>query len=121
GGDRILLQHGADTVVLADLAEEVDRRERRRPVQVVDDASGVLAFETEVALDLRTKATDPFGHRLRSVEGALGGRARITDETGRAPDESQRLVSGQLDPAQREQLHEVAQMQTRSRRIEPAV
>ena len=41
GRDRVLLEHRADAVVLADVAQEVDRAEARRPVEVVDQPHGV--------------------------------------------------------------------------------
>ena len=51
-GDRVLLQHRADAVVLADIAQEVDRTEPGRPVEVVHEAHGVLALAREEARHL---------------------------------------------------------------------
>src|SRR5690606_19261279 len=110
--------HRADTVVLADLAQEVDRTHRRGPVEVVHHACGVLALEAEVALDLRTQAPHPFLDGLTSVECALGRGPGVADESGRSADQAERLVTGELDAAKRQQLHEVAEVQARSCRVE---
>ena len=54
-----------------------------------------------------------------SVRSAVG--PRVADEPGRAADEPERLVAGELDAAHREQLHEVAEVQARRGRVESAV
>ncbi len=77
--DGILLEHRADAVVLADVAQEVDRAQRRGPVEVVDDAGGVVALEAQEALDLRAQVADPLGDGLLRVQRALGGRPRVAD------------------------------------------
>src|SRR5690606_22612210 len=45
GGHSILLQHRAHAEVLADIAQEVDRRQLGRPVEIVDEPRGVVALE----------------------------------------------------------------------------
>ena len=120
-GDGVLLEHRADAVVLADLAQEVDRRQRCGPVEVVDHAGGVVALEAQEPLDLRAEVADPLADGLLGVERALGGRPRIADEAGRSADESERLVSGELEAPHEQQLHEVAQVQARRGRVEAAV
>ncbi len=119
--DRVFLQHGANAVVLADLAKEVDSRQRRRPVQVVDDACGVLPLEAEEALHLAAQSRHPLGNGLARVQGPLGCRSRIAHQAGRSPDQAERSVPRELQPTQQEQLHEVTQVQARRRRVKAAV
>ena len=119
--NRVFLEHRADAEVLADLAQEVDRAQRGGPVEVVDEAHRVLALVREKARHLRLQACHPLFNGLAAVQGALGGRARITDQTGRATDEAEGLVPLQLEPTQKQQLHKVAEVQAGSGRVEAAV
>src|SRR5690606_36392218 len=96
GADGILLEHRADTEVLADIAKEVDRRERRGPVEVVDEPCGVVTLEVEEARNLGLEVTHPLRDGVRGVECPLSGRSRVTDETGRSADEPEGLVAGKL-------------------------
>ena len=121
GGNGVLAEHGADAVVLADLAQEVDGAQGRGPVEVVDHACGIVALEAQEAADLGLQVAHPLGHGVLGVQGPFGRRPRITDQPGGAAHESQRLVAGQLEPAHQEQLDQVAQVQARRGGIEAAV
>ena len=52
-------QHPVDREVLADVAQEVDRRQRRGPVVVVDHRRGVVALEGQERLDLAAHPLAP--------------------------------------------------------------
>ena len=63
-------QHPVDREVLADVAQEVDRRQARGPVVVVDHRRGVVALEGQERLNLteRTRSTQSLTvSRLLSV------------------------------------------------------
>ena len=82
--DRVLGEHLVDPEVLADVAQEVDGRHRRGPVQVVDHDRGVVALEGQERLDLRPDAAPP---RRRPSPWSLSvrsdGRPRVADQPGR--------------------------------------
>lgn len=107
--------------MLADVTQEVDGGQRCGPVQVVDHHSGVRPVEVQEGLDLALDALHPPGDDLFGVEDALRRRLRVTDESGGAADQGQRPVSGPLEATDREDLHEVADMQARRGGVEAAV
>ena len=117
-GDGFLREHPVDREVLADVAEEVDGRQLRGPVEVVDDLRGVGAVEVEELLDLGADLRHPFFDDLTWVERPFPRHARVADEAGGAADEGQRVVSGLLEAGGGKQLDEVAHVQARGRRIE---
>ena len=90
-------QHPVDREVLADVAQEVDRRQRGGPVVVVDHRRGVGAVERQERLDLAAHALDPLLDRVEGVERALPGVARVADHAGGAADEGVRRVAGLLE------------------------
>jgi hypothetical protein len=63
-------------------------------------------------------APHPGGDHLGGVERALAGLSRVADLPGRAPDEQQRPVPGELEATRGDDLHEVAGVQGGSRRVE---
>src|SRR5699024_2893437 len=69
GGDGFLGKHPVDREVLSDVAEEVDRRELRGPVEVVDDLGGMGAVEVEELLDLAPDLRQPFLDDFARIEG----------------------------------------------------
>ena len=95
-GNGFLGQHPVDREVLSDVAEEVDRRELRGPVEVVDDLGGMGAVEVEELLDLDPDLRQPFLDDLARIESPLPRHPRIADEAGGAADESERIVPGLL-------------------------
>ena len=91
--------------------EVADHRRARRPV-----------VEVEELRHLPADALDPVGDDLLGVERALGAlAARVADQPGGAADEAERPVAGLLEPAQGEQLDEVADVQRGRGRVEPAI
>ena len=56
-----------------------------------------------------------------SVQHPLGGRPRVTDQAGRAADQTDDAVPGQLQLAHHDQLDQIAEVQARRRGVEPAV
>ena len=71
GADRLLGEHAADAEVLADVAQEVDRRQVAGPFEIVDDPRRVLALEREDPLDLGPDSLDPLAHDLHRVQHPL--------------------------------------------------
>ena len=111
-------EHPVDREVLADVAEEVDRRERRGPVVVVDHRRRVVALEAEERLDLRTDPLGPVLHRVERVERPLPGLLGVADHAGGAADQRVRRVAGVLEPAGGHQLDQVAHVEARRGRVE---
>ena len=75
----------------------------------------------EVALDLGAQVADPLGDGLLRVERALGGRPRDRRSGRSIRRPAPGAVPGELEAAHGEQLHQIAQVQTRRRRVEAAV
>ncbi len=119
--DRLLGDHAPDAEVPADVAQQVDRRQPGGPVEVVDHDGCLVPREVEVRLDLRPDALDPGRDDVGVVELALRRRLGVADQAGRAADERQRSVAGELEAPQRQDLHEVADVQRRRGRVEAAV
>ena len=70
---------------IADLTQEVDCRQWRGPVQVVDDAGSVLALEAEERGDLVADVVDPAGNHFGGVQLAFAGlEAGVADHAGGA-------------------------------------
>ncbi|KAG7666465.1 hypothetical protein KSW81_008414 [Nannochloris sp. 'desiccata'] len=67
----VFLEHRADAVVLADVAQELDRAHRRRPVEVVDELRGIRPLEGEEARHLALQVAHPFRDHGLVVQGAL--------------------------------------------------
>ena len=86
-----------------------DRDRGVRPVEVVEPVE-LLADPLHPALD-----------DLARVERALPRLLGVADQAGGAADQGERPVPVLLEPAHREDLHEVAQVQARRRRVEAAV
>ena len=119
--DDLAGQHAVDREVLADVAEEVDRREVRGPLVVVDHRRGVVALEGQERLDLLLHPGHPLVHGVERVHGPLAAVARVADQPGGATDEEVRHVAGVLEPAGGHDLHEVAHVQARRGRVEADV
>ena len=114
-------EHPVDREVLADVTEEVDGRERRGPVVVVDHRRGVGPVEGQERLDLAAHPLGPVLDRVERVEGPLPRLLRVADHAGGAADQEVRRVAGVLEAARGGQLHEVAHVQAGRRRVEPHV
>ena len=121
GADSLLGDHPVDPEVLADVAQQVDGGQRRGPVQVVDHDGCVVALEGQVGLDLGADPVDPLAHRLLGVESAFRFRLGVADQAGGTTDQGERPVPGELQTPQREDLHEVADVEAGCRRVEAAV
>ena len=123
GLDRFPAEHLVDREVLADVAEELQRRQRPGPVQVADhQRTGRPGAEVQEPGHLAADPLHPLGDRLARVEYPLGRLpAGIPDQPGRPADQRDRPVAGQLEAAHGEQQHQVADVQARRRGIEPAI
>ena len=120
-GDGVLLEHLVDPEVLADVAQEVQRRHPRGPVQVVHEDRGVLAGGVEERAYLLLDPRHPLRGLLLGLQPTLRRRAGVTDETGRAADEADDPVPGALEVTQDDELDEVAEVQRGCGGVEPAV
>ena len=114
----VALEHPVHREVLADVAQEVDRGQARRPVVVVDDRGGVRAVEADERLDLPAYPLAPVLDRVERVQRPLRALLRVTDHAGGAADQDVRRVAGQLQPTRGGELDEVAHVQARSGRVE---
>ncbi len=107
--------------MLADVTQELDRREARGPVVVVDHRRRVAALEGQEPLELPPDARTPRLHGVQVVHLTLAGLLGVTDHAGGTADEPVGLVAGVLEPAQGEDLQQVAHVQARGCRVEPAI
>jgi hypothetical protein len=125
GRDRLLGQHPVDPEVLPQLAEEVDRRQRGGPVQVVDVDRRPQALlggrPVEEGRDPASDPVHPAGDRRGVVEHALGRRSRVPDQPGGPAHQHDRLVPGPLQGPQDHELDQVPDVQALRRRVEAAV
>ena len=111
-------QHAVHRKVLADVAEEVQDRHRPSPVQVVDDPSRIVAAEIDDTSQPAPDALDPSGHRLSAVEGSLAGLLGVADHARRPAHQKQRPMAGSLQDPGHNELHQVAEVDARSSRVE---
>jgi hypothetical protein len=119
--NHIALQHPVHREVLADVAQEVDRGQARRPVVVVDDGRGVGPLEPDERLDLTAYPIAPVLHGVEGVQGAFRAVLGVADHAGGAADQDVRRVAGDLQAARGDQLHEVAHVQAGRGRVEADV
>jgi hypothetical protein len=96
--------------VLADLAQELEMRNWRRPLRVVDEPGGILChFEIEEAGKLHLDGSDAVRKLVAGQERALVGAARrIADEPRCAAGERDGVMAGQLKTAEQEKGDETA-------------
>ena len=108
--------------MLADIAQELDRRHGLGPLEVVlDNRTGGRAVEVDEALQLAPDPLGPFGDGVGLVEGALTDVARVADHAGGAAGEHDRAVSGALKAPQRQQRHQVSGVQAGRGGVEAGV
>ena len=82
----------------------------------------MFGFKIEQLCELRFHAGDVVVQNLLREQLPLGGfAARIADRTGRAAGDGNGMMAEQLKPAQRQQRHEIAHVQTVRRRVKAAV
>ena len=119
---RILRQHVVDGEVLADIAHELHCLERTKPCGVVAHARGFGARKVEEALELlldRARVRlDLLDRRERPFRRFP---ARVPDHACPAPNQRDGPVPRALEMRKSHHRHEMAQMQARSRRVEPHV
>ena len=119
---RVAVEHDVHREVLADVAEELDRRQLPGPRQVVlDDGAGRRVVELDEAFQLAPDPVGPVGDGVGGVQGAFAGLARVADHPGGAAGEHDRPVSGLLKAPQRQQRHQMAGVQARRGGIEARV
>nr|BAL73139.1 hypothetical protein [Ensifer adhaerens] len=121
--DTVEGEHAVDGEMFADVPEHVDPGHPVEPVGIVDhDSIGRPVAEGQQPLEHFPDAGD-IGRdfRLRQHRPRRRAKTRITDARGAAADQHDRLVAGLLQPPQRHDRHEMADMQTVRRRIEAGI
>ena len=119
--DALPGQHLVDGGVLADVAEELEQRERLRPLTVVDEAARP-AFQVDDAGDLRLDRRHVAVERgVVEQVALLRAPARVADHARRSPGQGDRHVTGVLEPAQHDQPDQVAVVQAVGRRVAAVV
>ena len=81
----------------------------------------VSAVEVEERPNERLDPGDVGGRLLLGLEHPLGGGTRVADQARRAPHQADNAVAGSLQSAQQDELDEVAEVQRRRCRVEPAI
>ena len=121
GPDALPGQHLVDGGVLADVAEELEQRDRLRPLAVVDEAARPTV-EVDDAADLRLDRRHVAVERVVVEQVALlGAPARVADHAGRPAGQGDRHVAGVLEAAQHDQPDQVAVVQAVGRRVAAVV
>ena len=112
--DGFLGDHLVDGKMLSNVAQKIEERNVLRPRGIVHEPRGILfRFKIEQLGELHFHAGDVVIENFLREQLALGGlAARIADGTGRAAGDGDRMMAEQLKPAQREQRHEIADVQT---------
>ena len=101
GPHEVPLDHGVDREVLADVAEKRDGTEVSGPIHVVDDQAALVAFRIHETRYLPTDALDVALDRRGIVQQSfLGAPRRIPDGAGRAAQDGDGPMPGQLESTQ---------------------
>ena len=109
--DRVFGEHGAQTEVLADIAQKIDDAHLRGPVVVGDETDRIASLGIENAADLLLQTLCPSCHDVLGVQRAFAGLARIADQTGRAAHQRNGMVACELQVAHVDELYQIADMQ----------
>ena len=108
--------------MLADIAQKIERAHAAEPVIVVGHDRRVRTVETEERRDLSTDVLNPAGDDFGRIQLALGRfETRIADHAGCAADQRNRLMSRLLEALQHQHRHQMSEMQTIRRRVEPTI
>ncbi len=108
--------------MLADVAQVFDERHLAEPVQVIDHDGGVRPLEIQIATELLAHALGVLPHLLaREQHALLILAAGVTDHAGAAADDQDGAMASALKVRQDDHRHEVADLQARLGRIEPAI
>ncbi len=115
--------HLVHAEVFADVPQKVCQSQGPKPVGVVDhDRLRLAGAEVDDPLRLPADARDVGLQHLRCEERPLRlPAAGVADEAGSAAHDRDRLVAGELHPAQPEQLDQPAQVQAVGGGVEAAV
>jgi hypothetical protein len=121
GRHGLAIKHAVDAEVLADIPQEFQHRDALGPVIVVHHDGSIRAREVIEALELATDTANPVFHDLPRVQLSLACHLGIANESSRTSDEGERPMTGLLEPANREDLREVSEVEARCSWVEPAV
>src|SRR5699024_4665221 len=113
---------GVDREVLTHISEERRDRHVRCPVRVVlDNGARRGLIEIDEGLQLPANAASPVGDSVLAMQVALTGVPGVADQTGRTTSQNNRLVTCELESAQRQNGDQTASVQARSRGVESAI
>ena len=123
GADAFFGDHCVDGEMLADVAQEIEQRDGVRPVGIVEQLGGVFGgLKIEELGELHLHRGDVGGEQFGRKQIALGGFAtRIANGTGGPAGERDGNVAEILKTPQRNQRHEVADVQAVGGGIETAI
>ena len=121
--DGFLGDHLVDGKMFSDVAQEIEEGNARRPRSVVHEPRGILfGFKIQQLRQLNFHAGDvALQNFLCEQLTFLGFPAWIANRAGRAAGHGNRMMAEQLKPPQREQRHEMADVQAVGGRVEAAV
>ena len=120
-GNGVFGEHGTQTEVLADVTQEVDDVHGGRPIVIGHETDRIAAFHFENAADLRFQTLGPTSHDVFRIERTFARLARIADQAGGAADQGNRMMACCLKVTHVDELHQIANMQRGSSRVETAI
>ena len=109
--------------MLADVAEKIEKSDRRGPVRIVHELRGIRRrIKIEKARELGSDRFDIGLEEIFREQIALGGFATwVTDAAGRAAGQGDGDMTGVLKTSQRQQRHEMPDVEGIRRGIEACV
>ena len=121
--DILPIREKAHGKILAGVTKELDETDFRKPVVIVrHDGGAGAAVEVQKALQLFFDAFDVVLHLFSGQQlSFLGLAGGVSDQSGPAPRECDRLVSELLKPCKPHDRNHVADMETVGARVEPHV
>lgn len=108
--------------MLADVAQEVERPHSLHPLQVVDDLHGLFTVGVEQAPYLPLQRIDPATHYIWRIQSPLLIlETGVTDQSGSTTDQRHWPMPSLLKSLQRQQRHQMTDMQAAGSGVEAAV
>lgn len=123
GLDRVFGEHDVEGEKFSDVAQEIEEAERGGPIGIIHEAGGVTGgVEIQEARELAADGDDVVGELRGREEITFGGfTGGIADHAGGTAGEGDGVVAGELEAAQEELRHEVADVERIARGIEAAI
>ena len=116
--DAFLGDHLVDGKMLADVAQKIEERNARRPLALSTSRAGFCLVSKSSSLASCTFTLAMLWSRISCVSNwrSCGLAAGIANGAGRAAGHGNGMMAEQLKPAQREQRHQIADVQAVRRR-----